>query len=105
MITPSIILSALLTVLGLLMIVFGWFMVKVFANVTDSVTRLNDQIYKLSGTISGMNAIQLTYQGGIDDMKGGCVNRHKDVREKLEDHSNKISEHDGDIKVLKSKIK
>ena len=94
----NIILPALLTVLGLLMVVFGWFMVKVIGSVTDSIAKLNDQILKLTGLLSGMNAIQLSAQDG-------CSRRHKDIHDKLEEHSNKLSSHSGDIRVLQEKIK
>ena len=92
-----------LTVLGFLMVIFGWFIIKVFGTVTDSIKELNKTTFTLSNTISGMNAIQLTYQGGIDELKHRCSGKHDKINERLDKHEEKLSVLDTKIQLIEKK--
>ena len=98
------ILSIVLTVLGLIMVVFGWFIVKVFSAVTESLNKLESRINDLSGIISGLNATQLAYKENTEDIKIKCVSRHAEINKTLKEHDCKLNEHDTSIQLLKQKV-
>lgn len=97
-------LSIVLSVLGLIMIVFGWFIVKVFSAVTESLNKLESRINDLSGIISGLNATQLAYKENTEDIKIKCVSRHAEINKTLKEHDYKLNEHDTSIQLLKQKV-
>ena len=97
------VIGIVLSVLGLLMVVFGWFIIKVFSSVTDSIKDLNKTTFTLSNTISGMNAIQLTYQGGIDEMKDKCSGKHDRINLRLDKHEEKLNSLDTKIQLIEKK--
>lgn len=99
------ILSVVISVLGLVMIVFGWFIVKVFGAVTDSIKKLDGRIHDLSQIISGLNATQLAYKENTEEVKIKCVARHTEINKTLKEHECKINEHDTSIQLLKQKVK
>jgi len=72
--------------LTLLAVLMGWLI--------TSIRNLNDQINRLSISISGQNAIQLAYKEDICEIKK-CI----------DDHEKRIRDNSADIKVLKEVIK
>lgn len=72
--------------LTLLAVLIGWLI--------TTIRNLNDQINRLSASISGQNAIQLAYKEDICDLK-----------KITDDHEKRIQLNTSDIRVLKEVIK
>jgi hypothetical protein len=98
------VLSIVLSVLGLIMAVFGIFMTRVFINLSDSIKTLNANVSRLSTSISGMNVIQEASGIAITTIQNKCDDRRKIIWGKLEEHGEKLADHDVEIEKIKGKI-
>jgi len=103
----SEIIGIVLTVVGLLIGVSGWFIVRVFNDISDRLKEANEEsknirkeLSHLGNITSGLHATQIAYEGSIDELKRTFRDKHSKVCEKLELHDQLLGEHETRISII-----
>jgi hypothetical protein len=74
------------------------------ANLVVIQQQLTESINKLQLSITGLNGIMLSIQQGSDTFAKGCTDKHTKIDRKLEDHEQRLIEHDRKIVVMEVKV-
>lgn len=92
MLTTGIIIG----VTSIVLMVLGWLITQIY--------ELNRQIIKLSDSITGLNGIILSQTEKFTGNEKACDLRHAGIREKLENHECRITEHGREIDHIKIQL-
>ena len=100
----SLIATIGLWIVGILLSVIGFFLMFYFKRSVKSDDELNKSVSKLQQSITGLNGTILAQEDRFTDFQVDCKDRHKNIDVRLDKHENKLENHEGRIIKVETKL-